>query len=402
MILQHGGIRKALSLETPLKAAAAARARDTYLAVIAGGWEALKPEKKEHAHTGLTVGRFLAELAQKADLKPKTLEGYAIAFRLIVAGICGIEGDTRKYDHRGGGRARWLERIHAVRLDAITPARVQEWKRAFLARAGKDPVALRSARTSCNSFLRRAKSLFAPSAVKHLSLQLPAPLPFDGIAFEPRQSARYRSTIDPEALTLAASEELAGKDEPVFLAFLLALGAGLRRGEIDRLEWSAFRWDRNVIRIEPTRWFDVKTEHSIGDVPVDPELMSVFRGYAARAHERVHPGMHPPHFVIEGDNLPIASATFENYRAQATFERLSAWLRKHGVTARKPIHELRKEFGSMVNRRHGLTAAKDLLRHADIGITASHYIDSPRQATSGLGVLLAGKVVEFKGDLDAG
>ena len=47
-----------------------------------------------------------------------------------------------------------------------------------------------------------------------------------------------------------------------------------------------------------------------------------------------------------------------------TLERLSAWLRKHGVTARKPIHELRKEFGSMINRKHGLSAASDQLRHS--------------------------------------
>jgi integrase len=169
------------------------------------------------------------------------------------------------------------------------------------------------------------------------------------------------------------------------------LGAGLRRIEIDRLEWAAFRWNHNVMRIEPTQYFDVKTEHSIGDVSVDPELMSVFRGYAARATSN---------FVIETSNLPITDATFENYRAQAVFERLSAWLRKHGVTARKPIHELRKEFGSMVNRKHGLSAAKDLLRHADVGITAAYYIDSPRKATSGLGALLATKrngkkIVEF-------
>ena len=65
-----------------------------------------------------------------------------------------------------------------------------------------------------------------------------------------------------------------------------------------------------------------------------------------------------------------------------------ASLRSKGVTARKPIHELRKESGSMVNRKHGLTAAKDFLRHADIAITAAHYIDRPRQATSGLGSLL--------------
>jgi integrase len=332
----------------------------------------------------VTIGHFLSELRQKSDLKAKTLEGYAIAFRGIVAGIFGIDGGKEKYDHRKGGNARWLEQIHAVRLSEVTPERVQAWKRSFLARAGKDPIALRSARTSSNSFLRRAKSLFAPGAIKHLALQLPSPLPFEGIAFEPRQSMRYRSSIDATELTRAAQAELASTDPQVFLAFLLALGAGLRRIEIDRLEWSAFRWEESVIRIEPTKYFDVKTEHSIGDVLLDPELMALFRGYAARALTS---------FVIEGDNLPIANATFEHYRVQAVFERLIGWLKAHGVSARKPIHELRKEFGSMVNREHGLTAAKDLLRHADIQITASHYIDSPRKATSGLGSLLTGKVV---------
>jgi hypothetical protein len=82
---------------------------------------------------------------------------------------------------------------------------------------------LRSVRTSVNSFLRRAKSLFAPGATKHLSIQLPSPLPFEGIAFEPRQSMRYRSNIDAEELTRAAQIELAEQDPNVFLAFLLTL-----------------------------------------------------------------------------------------------------------------------------------------------------------------------------------
>lgn len=396
MILQHEGQRRKLSLETPIKAAAAARARDNYRAILANGWEAalqtLRPERP--ARTEATIGQFLAELGEKANLKPKTLEGYAVSFRGIVAGIFGIEGGGEKYDHRAGGRAKWIEKIHSIRLDAVTPSLVQAWKRAFIARAGEDPIRQRSARTSFNSFLRRAKSLFAPDAIRHLSITLPSPLPFEGIAFEPRQSMRYRSNLDPAKLTRAAQKELASSDEPVFLAFLLALGAGLRRIEIDRLEWRAFQWNHNLIRIEPTQYFDVKTEHSIGDVSVDPELLSVFRGYAARATSN---------FVIESENLPLAGATFENYRAQPVFERLAAWLRKHGVTARKPIHELRKEFGSMVNRKHGLSAAKDLLRHADIAITAAHYIDSPRQATSGLGALLAtspkrkGKIIPIEG-----
>jgi integrase len=274
---------------------------------------------------------------------------------------------------------------------------VQEWKRAFIAQAGDDPIRLRSTKTSFNSFLRRAKSLFAPGAIKHLSVTLPSPLPFDGIAFEPRQSARYRSSINPAELTRAAQRELSETDPPVFLAFLLALGAGLRRIEIDRLEWAAFRFEDNVIRIEPTRYFEPKTEHSIGDVQVDPELMAVFRGRAALARSS---------FVIEAGgsaDLPLTgSSRFpDDYRAKAVFERLSRWLRAHGVKAQKPIHELRKEFGSMVNRKHGLSAASDQLRHSGIAITAAHYIDRPRKATSGLGALLetkrkGKKIIEFK------
>jgi hypothetical protein len=90
-----------------------------------------------------------------------TLEEYFSAFRLIVAESFGIDGTKQKYDYRAGGRSRWLERVEQVRLDALTPDRVQRWKVAFLKRAGTDPVKVRSARTSVNSLLRKARSLFS-------------------------------------------------------------------------------------------------------------------------------------------------------------------------------------------------------------------------------------------------
>src|SRR6516165_3561509 len=75
MILQHAGIRRKFSLETPVKAAAAARARDTYLEILSGGWEAALATLHGHGRSSrspATVGRFLEELEAKADLKPET------------------------------------------------------------------------------------------------------------------------------------------------------------------------------------------------------------------------------------------------------------------------------------------------------------------------------------------
>jgi hypothetical protein len=87
--------------------------------------------------------------------------------------------------------------------------------------------------------MRRAcdrRQFLTPSAILEMFIERPA--------------MQYRSSIDAGQLTRAAQKELALADPPVSLAFLLALGAGLRRGEIDRLEWAAFQWNHNVIRIE--------------------------------------------------------------------------------------------------------------------------------------------------------
>jgi hypothetical protein len=140
MKVQHAGERRKISLKTPIKAAAVAKARDIYVAILAGGWEqALRLHRPERAaaKTEVTVGQFLEELKAKADLNPGTLKGYASAFRSIVADIFGIEGGKEKYDYRSGGRNRWTQKINAVRLTPITPERVI-WKRAFIARAGEE------------------------------------------------------------------------------------------------------------------------------------------------------------------------------------------------------------------------------------------------------------------------
>jgi integrase len=70
------------------------------------------------------------------------------------------------------------------------------------------------------------------------------------------------------------------------------------------------------------------------------------------------------------------------------FERLNDWLRSKGVSANKPLHELRKEVGAIVATTHGIYAASRYLRHADITTTARHYADQKERISVGLGKLL--------------
>jgi integrase len=216
--------------------------------------------------------------------------------------------------------------------------------------------------------MRRARSLFSPKILRHLQLEIPAVNPFDGVEFEPRQSMKYRSRVDIGKIIEAANERLRSSDPECYAIFLLAVAAGLRRKEIDLLEWTAFRWEENVIRIQPTNFFHPKSEDSIGDIQIDDDKGTF-----------VIPSRLQPKSVLRGDY----------YRCKTQFERLNVWLRQQGVTEQKPLHTLRKEFGTLVKVAHGIHAASKALRHADITLTNNFYTDSRIRVTPGLGRLFA-------------
>lgn len=381
--VQHLGRRETFALDSANKTAAASRAKEIYLSLQSAGWDAtlakFKPKADGGSRSVATVGEFVAEVKAKAGGRPKTIEGYCRALRTIVADIFGIDGGKAKYDYRTGGRDKWLARVEAVKLADVTPEQVQKWKLRFLRRAGSDPLKQRAARISVNSMMRQAKNLFAPAVLKFIAFDASNVNPFVGVDFEPRQSMRYRSGFDIEEVIQAAQGEL---PDGQMKMFLLAVMAGLRRNEIDKLEWAAFRWNEGVIRIEATRFFQPKSESSTGDVEVDPELMEVFRGFRANVKGD---------FVIESQNVARPNATYSHYRCEREFTALTKWLRAHGVTGNTPLHTLRKEYGSQMCAKHGIYAASHALRHADIAITSQHYLDKKRRATVGMGHLLAAR-----------
>jgi len=146
------------------------------------------------------------------------------------------------------------------------------------------------------------------------------------------------------------------------------------------------RYWQNIIRVEHTQHFSPKTHDSAADVAVDSELMTVFRGYRARAPKS--------EFVIASENAPRPGVLYGFYRCERVFERLTRWLREHGIRSDKPIHELRKAFGSLICQKAGIHQASRALRHSNIGITAAVYVDSRARVAVGLGHLLAPNVID--------
>jgi integrase len=377
--VQHGGRRETIPLGTANKAAAANKARDLYLCLQSSGWdEALlkfKPKSRWSDSSITTVADFLQAAETVWSGNPRTISDYARAFRKIVGDYFEIEGGRSKFDYRSGGRDAWVKKVERIKLREVTPDKVQKWKVDFLKRAGNNPIKKRAASISVNSLLRRSKSLFAPALLKFIKLEIPCS-PFEGVAFEPRRSMRYQSSFDVESLIRAAQKEL---PQELFKIFLLAIMAGLRRNEIDKLEWPAFDWGKGVISIRATSHFAPKSEDSTGDVEVDPEVMELFRGYSAQKTSD---------FVIESAVSVRSQGTYTHYRCQKHFDGLIKWLRDQGVESSKPLHTLRKEYGSQVCAKHGIYAASHALRHADIAITSQHYLDKRQRATVGLGAFL--------------
>ena len=189
-------------------------------------------------------------------------------------------------------------------MESISPVSVQRWKANFLKSARIDPISQKTARVSVNAFLRNSKALFSPKILVHLTdVRLPEPLPFASIAFEKPGSLRYRSTIQPEALLVAARNELAAKHPEQYKIFVLALLAGLRRNEIDKLLWRSLDYARGTIRIEATEYFHPKSDDSAGDVEVDPEVLEILRGL-----KKDNSG----EFVVNSPNAPRLAATYNH------------------------------------------------------------------------------------------
>ena len=270
--------------------------------------------------------------------------------------------------------------VDAEPLTIFNPSTIQMWRIAYVERVGNDELLKKRARTSANTLLRQAKALFSKEILNTISgVKIPSPLPFENCKFYPAQDMSYRSRIDPVALLKAAQSELSERDPEVYKVLLLALGAGLRRSEIDTLTFDQVDFAKNMLRMHVTAEGRRKTNCSEGDVPIDPALIGELRKWELSGKDK---------FVLNGPSVEEPKKWGRNYRCEETFNRTIAWLRKHGVDTLKPIHTLRKEAGSLVATAAGILAAKQFLRHSSIEVTSAYYVCNKGRHTVKVGELL--------------
>ena len=243
--------------------------------------------------------------------------------------------------------------------------------------------------------IQRCKALFSEKKiVRHLrgQIDLPNPLPFSDVEFFESQPTQYYSKIDVVELLGKAQSSLGaakGKEEKdwefrkrieAFKILLLAVFAGLRRGEIDTLKWEQIDFVDQVIWLEETDVMRLKSSGSSGAIHLESEVLN--------ALERLRKWSPPGPFVIHSSLGLKHDSKNRRYRANKHFKTLSKWLKHHGVDDTKPIHVLRKEAGSLINEKGGIIAAQRFLRHADSRTTAKHYLDVKSKTTVGLGGFL--------------
>lgn len=339
------------NLGTPNRASAAVKARDIYLSLAASGWQATSAKFKPDmvvSGDGCTVGEFLEQVNVVSSLKPVTFGIYVRKFRSLCAEASGIEGGAAKHDYVNGGHKTWLAKVHAVRLDKLTPEKVNEWKVRKLTVASSNPLRLKHAQVTVRSILLSSKALFAARIRKHLTLRLPSPLPFEDVELPPAGKSRYKAEINPALLLQQAQRELVdAPDMPVlpgtrkrggqpqrldqadrremFKILLLALGAGLRRDEIDTLQWRQIQWHRNAITIKTNEHTGAKSSDSEADVDVDPGLLEIFKQYMPES------GKGSP-FVIQSKVQPRpAAATYHHYRCDRLLKAIVKCLRGKGT-----------------------------------------------------------------------
>lgn len=375
--MKRAGKEAWFNLETQNQNTAAKKAREIWLHLVAHGWDQTLKKFKPASVLGddPTFGELFEAIEKIYGVdRKRTFEGYRDKLRTMLAEIFGIHSE-RKYKSHHKHSQKWRARIDKLRFSRLTKEKVLAWRDMRILRAGDDARKRRGAKHTANSTIRSSKTLLSHENLKELKgLTLPDVLPFEGIKLGTVKN-RYHSKIDAGELLQSVRKDLRKQQPEQYKIFLLATFAGLRRGEIDMLRWNSVLADKIIIEVHEN--FLGKTDTSLDSIDVDPELIKEIS--VDRKGE----------YVVCGEVEPLKKRYDGYYRCATDFVKLCAWLRLNGVDSRSPIHTLRKEFGSLINEKHGIHKAMQMLRHSSIQVTQAFYADNRNKAALKMSDLLA-------------
>ena len=218
----------------------------------------------------------------------------------------------------------------------------------------------RSAKLTANRHMRNAQALFSADRIAFLrekELHIPDMEPFRSVTMFQHATQRYNLPDAAFMLTLvkAIMTDLVKENSAMYCAALLALHAGLRRDEIAHAKWD---WFSNgptglVIHVRPEADFAPK--------------------FGLERKVKVSRWLHAELLRFKPQKGPYILPEYSQDQNVGIITRLVGWLKDHGVTAIKPVHELRKWFGSFFATEYSITTAQRQLGHSTPTVTNDHY-----------------------------
>jgi integrase len=379
MRVSHGGLQRKITLPSPNQVEAAELAVKFYRTLKrSGSWETAEVSiGRVTASPGAscTVGDWVKAVSELNILNPRTLGSYVYALRWFAREHLGASGSKKRFDAKGDGAKQWHAKLDSVPLIDLSPERIQRIVDRFVHAEAGNPLEKRRAATSVRSFVRNAKAMFSKGILKRLPCPL-VPTPFTGVELPEVGPMRYVSQVDVGALLIQARENLREQKPALWVAFLLAFTAGLRRREMDTLTWPQVRFEKGTIWIRSSETFQAKTDGAEDEIFIDETVMTELKWW------QNHPDC-KSEYVLPG--LPKMPVDPRDYRCDSTvFTQLLSWLREQGVNGDKPIHTLRKEFGSFIAANGDIHVAQKQLRHSQISTTASYYAENRRRVAPGI------------------
>lgn len=313
--------------------------------------------RREHFASIAEVFKVHEENVRTLGISAASAKGYRYALVMIMRYVEAWE--KRREPHRQAGRkldwSPWTQQPTTV----LTAKQLLDFKAAMLADL-EDEEDILTAKISADSFTRQARAVFSEDALRlygHLKIPLPDLTEWMSVRlfeakrfFELPPVSVIKSVFDGVA-------ELKATDLNAWRAFIICMHIGLRKAEASALRWDWVESVDGKPRLALREAGAFRPKHGTGRrVVIEPWVWAELED----SRESV-------------DTVIIGNDTERNERV---FLRLNAWLQKHGVTAEKPSHELRKCWVSYIAKTQGMLSAQKMAGHKDPKTTATHYADN--------------------------